>query len=151
MPVVYLPDAHHVIRYVPWSRLRKDEDDHVIGVLGAAFRLRESEEYLSATWAEYFASARPEFIVAAAMAIRASNVTVTPRSGFAIGNVGKIKETCLANERKHKVRIIHEEEDDNKAHTALRQWPRDNDPLLELIAADVWNEVVLNRDVPDAR
>jgi hypothetical protein len=43
-----------MVRYVPWSRLRKVEDDNVLGVLGGAFKLRTNEDYLSATWAEFF-------------------------------------------------------------------------------------------------
>ena len=92
MPITYLPHEHHVVRYVPWARLRKDENDNVIGILGAAFKLRQIEDYLSATWAEFFQGTRPECVVAAVQAIRASEIKVSPRSGFAIGNVGRVKE-----------------------------------------------------------
>jgi hypothetical protein len=149
MPITYLPPDHHVVRYVPWARLRKDEDDNVIGVLGAAFRLRDSEEYLSATWAEFFGKAtHDEAVVAAVRAIRASRIDVKTRSGFAVGNVRRIKAACFADSRKHRIRIIHEKENDNEAHTALRLWPRDNELLLDLIAKEVWNDTVLNKDVP---
>ena len=134
MPVTYLPPDHHVVRYVPWARLRKDEEDNVIGVLGAAFRLRDDDEYLLATWAEFFKKATlDEAVVATVKAIRASRIAVKPRSGFAVGNVQRIKDACLADSRKHRIRIIHEREDDNEAHTALRGWPRDNEPLMDLI------------------
>jgi hypothetical protein len=148
MPITYLPLEHHVVRYVPWSRLRKDEDDNVIGVLGAAFKLRAQEDYLSATWAEFFQGTRADCIFSAIKAIRASSFSVTPRSGFAIGNVGRVKDACLADKQRHRIRIIHEPEHDNKAHSALRGWPRDNDPLLDLLAEDMWSETVLNKDVP---
>ncbi|MGT2502529.1 hypothetical protein ACVOMS_20245 [Bradyrhizobium guangxiense] len=58
MPIAYLPETDHCVRYVPWARLRKDEEDNVIGILGAAFRLRDEEDYLSATWAEFFPARR---------------------------------------------------------------------------------------------
>ena len=149
MPITYLPLEDHVVRYVSWSRLRKDENDNVIGVLGAAFRLRPAEEYLSATWAEFFQqTSREECVSAAVRAIRASEIRVSPRSGFAVGNVRRIKDACLADRQKHKIRIIHEPEDDNQAHTALRGWPREGDLLLELIAEEVWNETILNSAVP---
>jgi hypothetical protein len=148
MPITYLPPEHHVVTYVPWSRLRKDEEDNVIGVLGAAFRLRKDEEYLSATWVEFFkVPSHGGCIAAAAKVIRGSEVKVTTRSGFAIGNVGRIKDICLADKQNHKIRVIHEPEDDNEAHTALRGWPHDNDPLLDLIAEDAWSETVLNIDI----
>ena len=148
MPITYLPNEHHVVRYVPWARLRKDEDDNVIGILGTAFKLRDDESYLSATWAEFFPGSRGDAILAATKAIRGSRITVTPRSGFAIGNVGRVKDACLADPQKHKVRIIHEPEDDNEAHTALRGWPRDNDLLLELLAEEVWSETILTKSIP---
>jgi hypothetical protein len=136
------------VRYVPWARLRKDEDENVLGVLGAAFRLRQDEEYLSATWAEHFAGNHQECVAAAVRAVRASDMKPTPRSGFAVGNVGRIKDVCLADKDKYNIRVIHEPEDDNVGHTALRRWPKDNEPLLELLAEDAWGEFVLNRDIP---
>lgn len=149
MAITYLPDIDHVVRYIPWSRLRKDENDNVIGVLGAAFKLRDQEDYLSATWAEFFQQSTHDLGVAAAVkAIRGSNVDVKPRSGFAIGNVGGIKSVCLADEGRHKIRVIHEAADDNSAHAALRLWPRDNEPLLDLLAEGEWSAMVLNKDIP---
>jgi hypothetical protein len=148
MAKTYLPLEHHVVRYVPWARLRKDENDNVVGVLGAAFRLRNDEEFLSATWAEFFkGDDHAARIASAVKAIRASRVEVKPRSGFAVGNVRKIKEVCFADSKQYKIRVIHEPEDDNKAHTALRRWPRDNEDLLDLIAEEAWGNYVLNRDI----
>jgi hypothetical protein len=149
MPITYLPDSDHCVRYVPWARLRKDEDDSVIGVLGAAFRLRDDEDYLSATWAEFHAGATHDDRVAASVrTIRASTIDVRPKSGFAVGCVSEIKAACLADQRKHKIRVIHEGESDNPAHAALRGWPRDNDDLLNVIAEDIWCDVILNAAVP---
>jgi hypothetical protein len=150
MATTYVPDNNHIVRYVPWARLRKDENDNVIGVLGAAFRLRPDEEYLSATWAEFFGGEHKENLDCAVHAIRASDIDVRPKSGFAIGEVAAIKERCLADRNRHKIRVIHEKEDDNPAHAALRLWPRDNDALLELLAENDWAETLLNTDVPGA-
>jgi hypothetical protein len=144
MPIVYLEADHHCVRYVPWARLRKDEEDNVIGVLGAAFRLRDDEDYLSATWAEFFPGDHEARICASVRAIRASKINVTARSGFAVGVVAAIKDVCLSDRKQHRIRIIHEAADDNPAHTALRGWPRDNDELLELLAEEAWSATVLN-------
>jgi hypothetical protein len=140
-----LPPGDHVIRYVPFGKLRKDENDVPIGILGAAFKLRDGEEYLSTTWLEYFAGSKGQQITAAVQAIRASQVDVRPKSGFAIGRVDAIAATCA--ERGHSIRIIHEPEDDNKAHAAVRRMPRDDDQLLELLAAESWCELILNTAV----
>jgi hypothetical protein len=148
MAVTYLPDDHCVVRYVPWARLRKDENDNVVGVLGAAFRLRNNEEYLSATWAEFFsASGCDENLACAVRAIRASDMDVRPKSGFAVGKVGPIKARCLADQKRYKIRVIHERTSDNPGHAALRLWPRENEPLLELLAETDWSTTLLNLNV----
>jgi hypothetical protein len=141
-----LPREHHVVRYVPWSKLRKDEDDRVIGLLGVAFKLRSDEKFLSTTWLEYFAGPRAAKIRAAVHAIRASKLKPGGKSGFAIGNIGTIIGACA--ERRYKIRIVHEPQDDNKAHASVRQFPPEDLELLELLAADAWSELVLNSEVP---
>ena len=141
-----LKAEHHVVRYVSWTRLRKDEDDNVLGVLAAAFTLRRGEKYLSATWAEFFQGPRRVQIEGAVRAIRASSIQVSPRSGFAVGNIGRVGEACQSCG--HRIRFLHEPEADNAAHSALRRWPRDADDLFELLAEDAWSETVLNKDVP---
>jgi hypothetical protein len=148
MAVKPIPDDHHVVRFVPWARLRKDEDDNVIGVLGIAFRLRDNEEYLSTTWAEFFDGTFPENIHCAVRAIRASDLKVTTKSGFAIGQVGQIKSCCSSGKQSHAIRIVHERTDDNPAHAAVRRWPRDNDSLLDLLAETEWRTTILNLSVP---
>lgn len=141
-----LDPAHHVIRYVPWARLRKDEDDNVLGVLSAAFRLRDEETFLSATWAEHFDGAHDEQVEAGIRAIRGSKLKVKPKSGFAVGRVAEIDGACRGYG--HKVRFLHEREDDNEAHAALRRWPREAEELFELLAEEAWCRTIRNADVP---
>jgi hypothetical protein len=142
-----LPDEHHVIRVVPYSKLDKDADGKPTGLLlFSAFQRKRDEEGLSVTWLEYFAGNRPQKIQRAVHAIRASDFKPGGQSAFAIGGVGPIKQKCL--DRNHKIRIIHQPEDDNKAHAELRQFPRDDIALLEELATSTWAEVVLNADIP---
>lgn len=145
MKVRKLPPEHHVVRYIPWSKLRKDENDKVLGVLGVAFQLRPGERALSATWLEYFAGEREVQIIAAVHAVRASDLKPGAKSGFSIGKVAVITTAC-AN-RGHKVRIVHEPGVDNKAHVAVRRMPGDDAELLEILAAEAWAELVLNSEI----
>ncbi len=144
-----LPPNDHVVRYVPWARLRKDDNDKVIGILGDAFKLREDEKALSATWLEYFPGERTEQVTGAVQAIRASSLKVGSKSGFAIGKVATVKAACAS--RRYKIRIVHEPDDDNKAHVAVRQVPRDDPVLLELLAEEAWAELHLNAQIPSGR
>ena len=150
MPSTKLPPEHHIVRNVPWGKLRKDDADpeRVIGVLGEAFKMRPLDETLSTTWLEYFFGTRQEQIYGAIRAIRASKLEIKSKSksGFAIGNVGQI--VAITAERNYSIRVLHEPEDDNKAHVAVRRWPRDDMALFELLAAEAWSEFVLNKDIP---
>jgi hypothetical protein len=145
-----LPPEHHIVRNVPWGKLRKADDDpeRVVGVLGQAFTMRPVENTLSTTWLEYFAGSRQEQIHGAVRAMRASNLEIKPKSGFAIGNVGSIA-TVAAAHGGYKIRVLHEPADDNKAHVAVRRWPRDDMALFEILAAEAWSELVLNKDYPE--
>ena len=143
-----LPDEHHVVRLVSHARLRKDEHDNVIGVEYTAFQLKASEEGLSVTWLEYFAADRPAQIVGAVKAIRASNIKPSKKSGFAIGRVSAIKDTCSGTS-KRRIRVVHWPEADNMAHCEIRQFPRDDLELLQKLALGCWSELVLNSSVPD--
>src|SRR5262245_56938837 len=146
MPSTKLPPEHHIVRNVPWGKLRKADDDpeKVIGVLGEAFKMRPVDETLSTTWLEYFAGERREQIHRAIRAMRASKLEIKTKSGFAIGQVGRI--SSVAAERGHSIRVLHQAENDNKAHVSVRRWPRDDMELFELLAAEAWSEVVLNTD-----
>ncbi len=121
-----LPDEDHILRYVPWGRLRRDADDNVVGVLAQAFELRENEPYLSVNWVEYQEGDRDAQIHLSVWAMRDSFPNkLGVKSAFAVGNVRKIKDICQASG--HRVRIVHEPElPKNPGHAAIRQLARDD-------------------------
>lgn len=142
--ITNLPDNDHVMRYVPWGRLRRDGDDNVLGVLPQAFQLRPDELSLSVNWVEFFSDpvTRVRDCVWAMRRARSAGT----KSAFAIGNVAKIKDTCL----KHgfKVRIVHEPKDNEPAHSAIRRLPPDDLTLLAALAEDAFSEMIRNTDIP---
>ena len=140
-----LPPGDHIVRYVSPARLRRDADSNVIGILGEAFQLRPAENSLSNTWLEYFEGSRNGQISSAVRAFRAS-LDVKKNSGFAIGNVDSIGAECST--RGHKIRIVYEPVDTNKAHCAVRRFPRDDTELLALLASGAWSELHLNTAFP---
>lgn len=147
MPSTYIPFEHHLMRYVPFSKLIRDDDDNVIGVLGEAFKLRPSEEYLSATWVQFHLKGDLQRDIEAAVhTIRASELKPTPKSAFVTGKVEGIDAACRAKGRK--IRFIHEREADNEAHAALRHWPNEMPELFDRLASVEWSSIVLNKDVP---
>jgi hypothetical protein len=143
--ITNLPNEDHVMRYVPWGKLRRDEDDNVLGFLGEAFKLRPDEEYLSVNWLEYFDGDREKKIQASVRTFR-STLTVGTKSAFGIGNVAKLKEVCRA--RDATVRIVYEPTDNNQSHSAIRRIPRDDAILLDALAADAFLELIHNSAIP---
>jgi hypothetical protein len=143
-----IPDDDHVIRYVPWPRLRRNGNGEVIDVSGDAFRLREVDKgKLSVTWIECFDQSGGDQLVQAVRTMRASSLVVKPKSGFAKGNISKIKAACL--KYNSKIRVVHAPSRDNTAHASVLGLPEDNSELFELLASEAWSELVLNKDIPE--
>jgi hypothetical protein len=134
------------MRYVPWTKLRRDGDDNdkVLGFLPQAFQLKPDEEYLSVSWVEFYGD--PTMNVRDAIWAKRKVIKAGAKSAFAIGNVGTIKETCLIREAK--VRIVHEPEDDEPAHSAIRRLPREDLALLAALAEEAFSEMIPNADIP---
>jgi hypothetical protein len=143
-----LPDEDHVIRYVPWGRLRKDEDDNVLGFLPQAFQIRSEEDYLSVNWVEYYDGGRENQIRLSVWAMRDSfEKPLGAKSAFAIGNIAHIKKTCQGFGSR--VRVVHEPDlPKNPGHSAIRRLPRDDLNLLDALAADAFTDRVNNIDIP---
>ncbi|WP_020161290.1 hypothetical protein [Methylobacter marinus] len=143
-----IPADNHIIRYIPWTKLRKNENGEVIGIISEAFKIRDTEKYLSATWLEYFQRPlRKDQIIAAVEEMRASNLAVKPKSGFSLGKVSDIESVCTKRNIKN-IRIVYSPSDNNAAHVAVKSLPGDDLELLELLATEAWAELILNSSIP---
>lgn len=146
LKVTNLPDEDHVMRYVPWARLRRDENENVVGILPQAFQLRDGEKYLSVNWVEYHPGDWQAQLRASVWAIRRSfERGIGRKSGFGIGQIAQIKSTSIAHGAR--VRIVHEPEEGNPAHSAIRRLPRDDLNLLAALADEVFVDFVRNADM----
>jgi hypothetical protein len=139
-----LPNEDHVMRYVPWSKLRRDEKEQVIGFLPTAFELRENEQSLSLNWLEYFSGDRNHKIRESVDTFRRVR-KVGAKSAYGIGKVGQIKDICDAHGAR--VRIVYEPDVDNLAHAGIRRLPPDDLSLLDALASQAFTELVHNADV----
>ncbi len=141
-----IPDADHIVRYVPWNLLVKDDDDEaIIGVFPQAFNLRASEEYLSVTWVEHFsAQTICDRLTEAIKAFR-KTMNTGAKSRFLMGNVGVVHRVC--RHQNARVRILHEP-DENPGHVAIRQYPKDDFALMSQLATYAFGSHINNRDVP---
>ncbi len=140
-----LPATDHVARHVPWQRLRKDEDDNVLGVLPEAFRLRSGELGMSVNWLEYYPGDHQARLAGVIGNLRVI-LDIRPKSAFAIGNVGALENCC--KQSGSSVKIVYEPTKGNPCHALVRDMNQDDLGLLDLLADEVFTEFVQNKDVP---
>jgi hypothetical protein len=132
-----LPPDDHVVRHAGYNQLRRDENDTALGLDWTAFLLRPGETFLSVTWLEHFAGSAAERLTLAVAAI-AKTRNVAPRSGFGVARVGAVHDTCGRFDRR--LRIIHEPDDRNPAHSGIHRLPQDDRELLDALAAEAFAE-----------
>ena len=141
-----LLDGHHVMRYVPWAKLRRDGDDNVLGFLPVAFELRATEESLSVNWLEYFPGDHQNQVADCIKEFRNSNFGVKKKSAFGVANVQKVKDICQGSGKT--IRIVYSPSPNNLCHVSIQKLPRDEFAIFEALAADAFTEIVMNAQVP---
>jgi len=139
-----LPDDDHVMRHVSWNKLRKDEDENVLGFLPQAFELRPEEQSLSVNWLEYFPGDHANRIKETVRAFR-KTITVRSKSVFGIAKVGVLKDICRSSGAS--IRIVYAPTFGNSSHAQICNLPREDLALLEAMAADAFQESVRNAEV----
>jgi len=143
---MYIPDKDHVMRHVSYKRLLKDEDGNAIGgFLPQAFELKEGEKGLSVNWLEYFGDTYQENIEASARKFRDTR-DVRKSSAFGIGIVKNIQDVC-AKHGANKVRVVLDEEDDNKSHSIIIRLPRNDLDLLQSLAVTSFTDCVFDSEI----
>jgi hypothetical protein len=145
-----LPLKDHVLRFAASGRCRRDHNDKIIGLLPQAFALRENELFLSVTWREYFDGTVTEQNHAAVRAIRASmKKGIGPNSAYGIAHVGAIITASL-EETGRNLRILHhfDRKNPNPAHSGIHNLTNPEQKLLDLLASDVFAEIILETSVP---
>ena len=139
-----LPEEHHVMRHVPWTRLRRDADDNVIGILQQAFELREGETALSVNWIEHHAAAGIDPETASIETFRRT-LDVRRRSAFGIGNVRKIAD--VTDEGGYSLRTTYSPTTNNQSHSSIKGRPLEDIIAREKLATRVFGRFIRNADV----
>lgn len=140
-----LPATDHIARHVSWQRLRKDEDDNVLGVLPEAFQLRLGELGMSVNWLEYYPGDHQARLAAVIGNLRV-NLDIRPKSAFAIANVGALENCCTQSGSS--VKIVYMPTNGIPCHALVRDMSHDDLGLLALLADEVFTEFVQNKDIP---
>ena len=113
-------DGDHVSRYCPPSRISTD------GIpLPKAFKLRDTEEYLSVYWLEYFKMSGRDANMTCVREAFAKDNDIASGGRFAVLNVGSIKR-AIKEEVGRTPHVKDLEEDDNPSHASIGGYPRNN-------------------------
>ncbi|UWR30185.1 hypothetical protein K3758_01165 [Sulfitobacter sp. W002] len=139
-----LPEQSRVVRYVPYGRMRRDEDDNFIGPAPSAFACRPAEEYLSVTWCEYFGGEAEQQLRCAIEALRNSEMDVKPKACFC---VAKVAEICAVIAGAGKAaKAVYHPTDDNLAHAGLYGVQAEDAEIMALLADETWAEFLTKVD-----
>ena len=142
-----IPDSEHVLRHAKPRLVRRDDDNKVVGVYPEAFKHRDDEEYLSATWIEHFDSDYEVGFIMAAEAIRRQLPNIKPKAGLVASRAGDIRE--VPKRFGLKVRVLHEPDPPrNSGYCAIRRLRGAELDVLEALAVEAVREVRLSKDVP---
>lgn len=139
-----LDRAHHVMRHVPWARLRRDADDNVIGFLPQAFELREAEQALSVNWVEYHDGGSGDAKAACVKTFR-EMLDIKKKSAFGVGNVGKIG--AIRGSTGKSIRTIYSPTNGNKSHSLMQGKPIEELAVQEMLATEIFTQLIKNSDI----
>ena len=154
---MYLDDDQNTSRHAPYKKvLRDNDDDTPIGLMPQAFEMREwlSEKALSVNWLEYYEKDHQGNIVAMIKDFREARSALGQKVGlksvFGIGNVGKLLSVCTDLQHT-RVKVLFEDKKSkvhNKSHATIIRLPMNDDLVMQALAAEVFTEIVANKDVP---
>jgi len=127
----HLPLQDHTARYCPGSRIAENGKP-----APAAFHLRKGEPYLSVEWLEYLGQpGRPDEI-RAVIEILSKKLRLGASARIAVLGVGAV---CahVRKETGYSIRVLHEPEPDDPAHSGIHDTAADEMMIAELIAEAV--------------
>lgn len=128
-----LPGQDHIMRYVPPARLRRDEDNNVLGILPHAFSYRDQENYLSVNWLEYFKNDKASNL-RDCVDVQRATLKVAKNCVYAVAVVDKVMQVCVKKQKP--VRIVYHPTNGNVAHSAFHVQHNDDLNVLSDLARE---------------
>lgn len=126
-----VPETDHISRYCGGAQIHEDGR-----ISGTAFRLRESEEYLSVNWLEYLGLAdRDSQFAEIRRVLEAKALKLRPRARPAVLNAGRLRDhVASASPDRRMLDILHEPEPLDPSHADIFGLRPDDTLVAELIA-----------------
>ncbi len=125
-----LPQQDHVSRYCKGTACTEDGQ-----VTGAAFQLRQNEEYLSVNWLEYLQQPHREEEIREIRRILSSKLALGHSARIAVLNVGQTISFVRAESPDGRnLRILHDPKQNDPSHSGIYDLRHDDDLIAELMA-----------------
>ena len=122
-----IPGSDHVARFC--DRKYISESD---GVEPGAFMLRKAETYLSVQWLEHLEKPTRKETIRAVREIFSKHLKVRHPAKLAVLNV-ETTRTLVAKTSGYGIRLMHQPEPDNEAHSGIFDTDQNADLIAELI------------------
>lgn len=128
------------MRFVPYKQQQRDPDtDEFMGILGAAFSVRESDQGgLSLTWIEHYGPHEQSTVEIAASAFRDTlrDKKLGGKAYFAVGLAGLTREAAAQYGKQ--IRIVHAPDGPNTGHVELHRFSDEDRRLLDALSLEVY-------------
>lgn len=123
-------DTEHISRYCGGAQIH--EDGRISGI---AFRLRESEDYLSVNWLEYLGLADRHSQIEEMRRVLGAKLKLGSQARLAVLNAGRLHEhVASASPDRRMLDILHEPEPVDPSHAGIFGLRPDDTLIAELIA-----------------
>ena len=127
----HLPFGHHTARYCSGTRLTTKGF-----AAPTAFHLRPGESYLSVQWLEYLNQTDRWSEIQEIINFLSRDMRLGSTAKIAVLNVGEICNHVY-DSLGYRIRVLHEPEEGNAAHSGIHDTARDEMMIAELLAEKV--------------
>lgn len=125
-----VPDPHHIARYCGGSTIREDGS-----ISGVAFRLRQTEEFLSVNWLEFLNQPTRDAEIRELRKVLGSKLQLGAKARIAALNTGELRRYVRVNSPdRRELRVLHQQEPGDSSYSGIFNLLPEHDLIADLLA-----------------
>lgn len=125
-----VPDPHHIARYCGGSTIREDGS-----ISGVAFRLRQTEEFLSVNWLEFLSQPTRDAEIRELQKVLGSKLQLRAKARIAALNTGELRRYVRVNSPdRRELRVLHQQEPGDPSYSGIFNLLPEHDLIADLLA-----------------
>lgn len=125
-----VPDLHHIARYCGGSTIRENGS-----ISGVAFRLRQTEEFLSVNWLEFLSQPTRDAEIREIRKVLGSKLQLGAKARIAALNTGELRRYVGVNSPDgRELRVLHEPEPGDPSYSGIFNLLPEHDLIADLLA-----------------